>query len=412
MKALVIAPQPFFSCRGTPLSVYYRTSITAELGVQIDLLTYGEGQDVDIPGVRIIRIPRFRFLGNVKIGPSWLKLFLDFFLIFWTIALLLKNKYQFVHAHEEAVFICYFLKPFFKFKLIYDMHSSLPEQLINFKFTKSKLLIEIFRALEKGCLRNAEAIITICPSLYHYAKRIISSNQLVILIENSVVEEVKISNQPQPHKRLSRARLNSLSEKRLVVYAGTLEPYQGIDILLSAFQYAIAQEPDLFLLVIGGTKEQIEYYSHLADRSGVSQHCAFTGNISLKAAKDYLDRAAVQISSRISGKNTPLKVYDQLTRSIPIVATNIDCHRQVLNEEVAFLVKPEPHAMAQGILAALKPDGEGQQRAMNAQRLYEQKYSRRIYKDKMRYVLENLNVLQKDIQVSPSNISEEIRCVE
>ena len=55
MKALVIAPQPFFSPRGTPFSVYYRTMVTAELGVEIDFLTYGEGQDVDIPGVRIMR---------------------------------------------------------------------------------------------------------------------------------------------------------------------------------------------------------------------------------------------------------------------------------------------------------------------------------------------------------------------
>ena len=77
MKALVIAPQPFFSPRGTPFSVYYRTLVTAELGVEVDLLTYGEGQDVDIPGVRIIRIPRFSFLGNAKVGPSVLKLFLD-----------------------------------------------------------------------------------------------------------------------------------------------------------------------------------------------------------------------------------------------------------------------------------------------------------------------------------------------
>ena len=49
MKALVIAPQPFFSPRGTPLSVYYRTLVTAEFGVSIDLLTYGEGWDIDIP---------------------------------------------------------------------------------------------------------------------------------------------------------------------------------------------------------------------------------------------------------------------------------------------------------------------------------------------------------------------------
>ena len=33
MRALVVAPEPFFSPRGTPLSVYYRTLMLAELGV-------------------------------------------------------------------------------------------------------------------------------------------------------------------------------------------------------------------------------------------------------------------------------------------------------------------------------------------------------------------------------------------
>ena len=141
MKALVIAPQPFFTCRGTPLSVYYRTLVTAELGVPVDLLTYGEGEDIEIPGVNIIRIPHFRFLGPVKVGPSALKLFLDIFIVLWTVGLLMRNRYRFVHAHEEAVFFCWLLKPIFGFKLLYDMHSSLPEQLKNFEFSQSKLLI-------------------------------------------------------------------------------------------------------------------------------------------------------------------------------------------------------------------------------------------------------------------------------
>jgi hypothetical protein len=70
MRALVIAPQPFFSPRGTPFSVYYRTLVTAECGVHVDLLTYGQGEDIDIPAVRIIRIPRLGLLGPVKVGPS------------------------------------------------------------------------------------------------------------------------------------------------------------------------------------------------------------------------------------------------------------------------------------------------------------------------------------------------------
>ncbi|MGP1386406.1 MAG: glycosyltransferase [Thainema sp.] len=196
MKALVIAPQPFFSPRGTPFSVYYRTLITAELGAEVDLLTYGEGDDIEIPGVRMIRIPHFPFLGSVKIGPSKLKLFLDVFIVLWTIGLLIRNKYDLVHAHEEAIFICPILKPIFGFKLIYDMHSSLPEQLTNFKFTTSKTLINLFKRLEDWCLRAADATITICPSLYNYALSIVDDESKVCLIENSIFDDVQIRKTP------------------------------------------------------------------------------------------------------------------------------------------------------------------------------------------------------------------------
>ena len=45
MKVLVVAPQPFLTPRGTPLSVYYRTMVMAEHGATIDLLSYGEGEE-------------------------------------------------------------------------------------------------------------------------------------------------------------------------------------------------------------------------------------------------------------------------------------------------------------------------------------------------------------------------------
>ncbi len=47
-RVLVVAPQPFFTPRGTPFSVYYRTLVTGEQGFDIDLLCYGQGHDVDV----------------------------------------------------------------------------------------------------------------------------------------------------------------------------------------------------------------------------------------------------------------------------------------------------------------------------------------------------------------------------
>lgn len=389
MKALVVAPQPFFSPRGTPFSVYYRTLISSELGVKIDFLTYGEGQDVDIPNVKIIRIPKFKFLGDVKIGPSLLKLFLDFFIVIEMLSLLIRNKYDFVHAHEESVFFARFMKPIFKFKLIYDMHSSLPQQLTNFNFSSSKLLFKVFKGLEDSCLRASDAVITICPDLYNYVNTIIENKEKHFLIENSIFEKVRLKNlneskNAEEFQKPSQEILN----KDLVVYAGTLEPYQGIDLLVNGFQFTIAENKNAYLIILGGTDEQVKKYLTLAEDLKISEYIMFTGRVAQPIAKYYTGIAKVLVSPRSEGTNTPLKVYEQLASGIPLVATNIYSHTQVLTDDVAYLVDPTPEAIGKGIARALSSKEESNKKIAAAKKMYEEKYSRDVYAKKLKNLLE------------------------
>lgn len=393
MKALVIAPQPFFTPRGTPFSVYYRTMVTAELGVKIDLLTYGEGKDVDIPGVRILRGPRFAFLGHVKTGPSILKLFLDMFLVFKTIALLITNRYDFVHAHEEAVFFCRYLQPIFRFKLVYDMHSSLPQQLTNFNFTSSSLLINLFKKLEDSCLHKADAVITICPALAEYVDGLITDKDKHQLIENSIFDPVVLAGQRSSLKKEESIAYDiELPDpgSPLIVYAGTLEHYQGIDIMLEGFAAAQKKNNKLRMIIAGGSEEQVEHYRAMAKNLGIENSCKLIGRVPQSQAKWLMDKATVLASPRTEGDNTPLKVYELLASGKPMFATNIYSHTQVLTDEVAFLVDPTATGMAKGMLESTKDDDEVKRRVVNAQKLYDEKYSRKVYVSKIRKLLDRL----------------------
>jgi glycosyltransferase involved in cell wall biosynthesis len=393
MRALVVAPQPFFSPRGTPFSVYYRTLVTAQLGVEIDLLTYGQGQDVEVPGVRIVRIPEFALLGPVPVGPSFLKLFLDVFLTLWTVGLLLRRRYDFVHAHEEAVFWCCLLKPLFRFRLVYDMHSSLPQQLTNFRFTTSKVIISSFNWLERVCLRNADAVIAICPDLRDYALKGGIDPERLMLIENSIFEDVRVTSSVASAPAVSGGD-NGADEALVfggpvVAYAGTFETYQGLDLLLSAFVHVVKTRPDARLLMIGGTRPQVDEKRQLARRLGLTGACIFTGQVSKARAQELTARAHVLVSPRIEGTNTPLKIYEQLASGKPLVATRILSHTQVLTEDVCILVEPEPQAMAAGILNAIADEAR-LANAAKAKSLYERAYSRPAYEAKVRRLLEIL----------------------
>ncbi len=391
MKGLVLAPQPFFTYRGTPFSVYYRAKAMAELGEELDLLTYGEGFDVDIPGVRVLRTPYFELLGKVKIGPSFLKLLYDIFMFFHLIALLTRNRYDYVHAHEEAAFLAAILKPFFRFRLIYDMHSSLPEQLNNFSFSRSKLLKKAFGVMERVSLRASDVVIAVCPTLLKYASQILGSKGHSVLIENSLYEPVILkSNQDIPRipKEIERTEVRLREGKRLVVYAGTLEEYQGVDMLLESFRLICARQVDIYLLVLGGTRKQVLHYENLAESFGIGKYCDFTGHISQELAVRCNDMATMVVSPRRVGTNTPLKIYGQLASGVPVVATRIESHTQVLTDDIAFLADPNAEDFARAMQLVLDEPEKALQIAASAKQHYADCYSRPIYMQKIKNVLD------------------------
>jgi glycosyltransferase involved in cell wall biosynthesis len=391
MRALVIAPQPFFTARGTPFSVYYRTLLIAESGVSIDLLTYGQGQDVEMPGVRLIRTPALNWLGTVRVGPSALKALHDLLIMLWALGLLLRNRYDFVHAHEESVFFARLLKPLFQYQLVYDMHSSLPQQLENFQYTKSKLLIWLFEQLELISISGADAVITICPELAEIALDRMPDPSRHFLIENSLLDEIRLIEGSQ---RLNIVGLEPSvpRDRPLILYAGSFEPYQGLHLLIEAFARLREQQPDAFLVVMGGLPEQVQRLGALAAEHGLDGHCVITGRVPPHVARTFAQRATSLVSPRDRGSNTPLKVYEQLASGIPLVATRIRSHTQILNDQVCFLVEPTVEGLTQGILDSLRDESRRQRVIAGALALYHEKYSRPAYERAVRSVL---NLLER-----------------
>jgi glycosyltransferase involved in cell wall biosynthesis len=319
-------------------------------------------------------------------------LFLDVFIAARTIGLLIRNRYDVVHAHEEAVFICRFLKPIFPFKLVYDMHSSLTQQLTNFDYTDSKIIHHIFKKLEDSSINSADAVITICPDLADYVSKIISDPERHYLIENSIYEPVKlkISGSRETAKTCAKKSFRPPENCFLFVYAGTLEPYQGIGLLIDAFGNVVAERSDAYLLVVGGTDPQVDHYNSHARERKLDTHCHFTGTVSQDLAHEYMNSADALLSPRTEGTNTPLKVYQQLASGIPLIATNIFSHTQVLNDDVAFLAEPEADAFGKAMVVAMSDKHEATKRAQNAVRLYEKEYSRESYVRKLDKMLQGL----------------------
>ena len=385
MKILMVAPQPFLEPRGTPLSVLGRLKALSQLGHAVDLVTYHIGQDVAIPNVVVHRIPRISFIKTISVGPSAKKVLLDLFLVAKTWQMLREKRYDLLHTHEEASFFGIHLARLFRVRHLYDMHSSLPQQLGNFRYTRLKMLIRLFDWLERKVISSSHGLITICPALEKHARGI-NSRIPHVMIENVASELSWDQAQDDTGEHFGSAY--SLEDKRIILYAGTFEPYQGIDLLIDSAEQVLKHRQDLFFWLIGGRQEQVQHYQRKIDRLGLSQFFCLTGTRPPHEIPRAVRLCHVLVSPRISGTNTPLKIYAYLRSGKPIVATNLYTHTQVLTSDVAVLVEPEPMAMANGLLSVLENPQFGSSLSQRAKELFESNYSFEKYLEKTERILQ------------------------
>jgi len=378
----MIAPEPFFEPRGTPFSEYHRIRALTALGHDVDLVTYPFGQPVSMPGLRIFRCARPPFISRVKIGPSAAKLPLDAMLTLTAVRRAAAERYDAIHSHEEGGVIGAALSAILRVPHLYDMHSSLPQQLTNFAFSGSRILRAVFVALERFMIRRSRAVIVICPSLEETV-RAIAPDARTVLIENAPgsVEEQATSEQAAA----VRASLGLAASTPIVLYTGTFEAYQGLDLLFDAWAVARRRVPsDARLVLAGGKPDQIAAARELARRAGVDASTVFAGERPASEIPAYLLAADALVSPRSRGTNTPLKIYQYLRSGKPIVATRLLTHTQVLDDDTAMLTDATAEAFGAGIAAALTDRARAAAIGRQAQRLAETKYSYEAYLEKTR----------------------------
>jgi glycosyltransferase involved in cell wall biosynthesis len=385
----MIAPQPFFTPRGTPFSVLYRLHALSRLGHEIDLITYHIGQDIPIENVSIKRIPKIPFIRKIRIGPSKEKILLDIFVFIKTIRLLLRNRYDVIHSHEEAGFFSTWLAKIFSVKHIYDMHSSLPQQLGNFKFTTSSFLVHSFELLEKKTLKDADGVITICPALFDYVEGIFpDKNQ--ILIENVVDNSWVLK--PGNETAASLIKQYGLKDNFKILYTGTLEPYQGIDLLVESAKDVVRRDSNVSFILVGGDEKQIERYKKQVDMAGLTDRFIFTGQVWPNVIPLFVELSDILVSPRIEGNNTPLKIYSYLRSGKSIVATDHPTHTQVLDDQIAILTKADPKSFSDGIIKLLNNRELRNKISTNALKVAQDKYSFEGYLSKTKTIYETLNI--------------------
>ncbi len=385
MYILLIAPQPFFQERGTPLAVRLLVEALCAQGHRVDLLTFPEGQDVRLEGLSVLRIPRLPFVASVPIGISWKKLAYDALLCGFFVWLTLTRRYDVIHAVEEAVFPAVLLRGAARLGVVYDMDSILSEQLTA-KWRLLQPLSRAFAALERAAIRRTQAVFAVCKDLATCAQSA-APKVPVFLIEDVAQPVSPLSG------RSEQLRRELDFSGPLALYVGNLESYQGIEELIRALAF-LPPSIELTLVLIGGGPGKVAAVRSLAESLGVQQRFRAIGPRPVSRIGDYLTQADILISPRRQGYNTPMKVYSYMLSGKAILATRIPAHTQVLDDDSALLVAPRPEAIARGLtVLASDPQRRARLGAIARSRAAN-RYSLEVFREKVRAAYESLEPVE------------------
>jgi len=369
VNILLLAPHPFFQVRGTPLAVRTVFEFLSARGHHVDLLTYHEGEDIDLPNCRIFRIARLPGLSNIRPGFSLKKLVCDGLMIVECIRLLRRTRYDLIHAVEEAAFIAAAIQAVTRIPYVYDMDSSLVEQLVD-AYPRLQLVGGALRRCEGFVIRRSLGVLTVCAALakivHGYAPR-----KLVGRVEDTsllpLIEQPATGDGGMPPDIPARGPV--------AMYVGNLEPYQGIDLLLDGFRYVLESVPEAQLVIVGGGSDDVRRYREIAAAAGHDAQVHFLGPRPISHLPALFKQANVLVSPRLKGINTPMKIYSYLDSRTAVLATKLPTHTQVLDPQIAYLVEPEAEALGRGLVQLFREPELRERLASEAKRYVQQEFS-------------------------------------
>ncbi|MGK7939182.1 MAG: glycosyltransferase family 4 protein [Crocosphaera sp.] len=267
----------------------------------------------DSQGIRIVSLPSLPLKGGDALVNCLLAMIIAIF-----------GNYDIIHVHALGPALWSWLgKLFTNAKIVVTCHG------LDWQRAKwGKLSSRIIRLGEKMAVIWADEIIVVSQSLQQYFKQ----------THNRHTHYIPTAPAPYVAYDCQATYLNALSlePKKYILFLGRLVPEKRPDLLLQAFQYL---QPEGWKLVLaGGHSDTEDYYLQLKQAAKGNPNIYFTGEIQGGLLSEIVKEAGLFVlPSDLEG--LPLVLLEAMQEGIPVVASNIAPHRQLIGHNRGLLFK-------------------------------------------------------------------------
>lgn len=218
---------------------------------------------------------------------------------------------------------------------------------------------EKVRDLERFCLREADAVLTVSPVTARALEARGVDPGRVAVTTNAAAAEFFAPPADCP--------VPELTAGRWIGYFGSLHPWQGVDVALEAWRLVEADLPDVRLAVIhAGRKRPFKRLLRLARDLGLAEpdRVLFVPPLEpagVAAALGHLELSLAPLTETF--RNTvqgccPVKIVESMAAGVPVVASDLRVNRALVTPEVdGVLVPPgSPRALALALRDLLRDE--------------------------------------------------------
>ncbi|MDD5434622.1 MAG: glycosyltransferase family 4 protein [Nitrospira sp.] len=353
--AMVVA-SPFPANHGTPGSIKEMVDSLRNLGHNIHIVTYNQGEkQINIEGVTIHRIQFPGFRRDVRVGPTLDKPFLDLLLTHKLLQVVRRENIDIVHAHNyEGLLTAVVARTFIKKPVIYHAVNTMSDELPSYNFIRPRpLAVALARMLDKRVPTRADHLIAISSELKDFLVQGGVLREKISRIPIGVNGEIFLSGNGQKIRNMY-----GIGRRPLVLYTGLLNSFQRLDCLVLAMGRVVAEVPDAVLMIVPNlvNPKELNALKDLIKQTMLMKNVIITERASFLDIPDYLSAADVTTLPRPHTPGVPVKLLNYMAAGKPIVCFSGSA--KGLRDMESAIVVPDHDcaAFGDGITALLKDE--------------------------------------------------------
>lgn len=208
------------------------------------------------------------------------------------------------------------------------------------------------RWLETRALRRVQGITAICDGIKNDIVQRGFDAQRITLIPNAVdVDRF----QPITGRNAALAASLGLNDHYVLGFCGSFYAYEGLDLAIRAMPEVLKAVPSARLLLVGGGPVDAALRGLVAEL-GLAEHVIFTGRVPNAQVQEYYSLIDVLVfprkRMRLTELVTPLKPLETMAQCLPVVASDVGGHRELIRHRETGLLFPadDAHALAAQVI--------------------------------------------------------------